>query len=72
MLNKFTIWETQVHPCAQGIMPGVDCFQREMSHLFLDLDFVKVCLGDVLTHSNDNEEDHIKKNRNSNEKTSRS
>ena len=32
-----------------------------MSYLFSDLDFVKVCLDDVLTHSNNNEEDHMDK-----------
>ena len=42
-------------------IPAVDCFQREMSHLFSDLDFVKACLDDALTHSNENEEDHMDK-----------
>ena len=46
---------------SQGVMPVVHCFHREMSHMFSDLDFVKVCLGDVLTHSNNNEEDHMEK-----------
>ena len=39
----------------QGVMHVVDCFQRKMSHLFSDLHFVKVCLDDMLIHS-DNED----------------
>ena len=42
-------------------MPAVDRFQREMSHLFSDLDFVKVYLDDTLMHINNNEEDHVNK-----------
>ena len=35
----------------QGVMPAVDYFQWEISHLFADLEFVKVYLDDVLIHS---------------------
>ena len=45
----------------QGIMPVVDCFQKEMSHLFSYLDIAKACLDDMLMYSNDNEEDHVEK-----------
>ena len=45
----------------QGVMPAVDCFQREMSHIFSDLDFVKVYLDDVLIHSNGDDSDHLDK-----------
>ena len=45
----------------QDIMPAVDCFQREMTYLFSDLDFVKVYLDNILIVSYDNENDHLNK-----------
>ena len=44
-----------------GIMPAVDCFQREMTNLFSDLDFVKVYLDDILICSHSDEMDHLHK-----------
>ena len=40
-------------------MSAVELFQREMCHLFLDFDFAKVYLDDMLTHTNGNEKDHV-------------
>ena len=45
----------------QGIIPAVDCFQRTMTHLFSDLNFVKVYLDDILIVSYANETDHLNK-----------
>ena len=45
----------------QGIMPAIECFQREMSHLFSDLDFAKFYLDYMLMHTNGNEQDHMNK-----------
>ena len=46
---------------SQGIMPTVECFQREMSHLCPDSDFAKVYLHNMIMHTNGNEQHHMNK-----------
>ena len=45
----------------QGAIPAVNYFQREISHLFADLDFVKVYLDDILIHSYSDAIDYLNK-----------
>ena len=44
-----------------GIMTAVDIFQQEMSMLFHDMPFVKMCLDEILIVSCNNVTDHLDK-----------
>ena len=45
----------------QGAISAVNYFQREISHLFADLDFVKVYLDNILIYSYSNTTDYLNK-----------
>ena len=45
----------------QGAIPTADYFEQEISYLFANLDFIKVCLDNVLIYSYSDEKDYLEK-----------